>query len=150
MSLAQLNIILAEDDIDDCNFFKRALTTGNLDANLTIVQNGEELMDLLARSATKLPHILFLDLNMPRKNGFECLAEIRLNKDLQTLPVIVFSTSFERDVVQELHAAGAQYFIRKPSDFESFARIILMALDLVKTNELKRPLLKDFVIQDIV
>ena len=150
MSQEQLNIILAEDDIDDCNFFKRALTTGNLDANLTIVQNGEELMDLLAPATNKLPHILFLDLNMPRKNGFECLAEIRLNKDLQTLPVIVFSTSFERDVVQELYAAGAQYFIRKPSDFDSFARIILRTLDLIKNNDIQKPLLKDFVIQDIV
>ncbi|MCW3109228.1 MAG: response regulator [Segetibacter sp.] len=150
MSTEQLDIYLAEDDMDDCIFFKNALMVGALNIKLTIANNGEELMSLLTLAKNKLPHVLFLDLNMPRKNGFECLAEIRLNKDLRNLPVIVFSTSFEREVVNKLHADGAQYFIRKPSNFDHFVSIILRSLDLIKNNASIQPLLADFVIEDVV
>ena len=79
----------------------------------------------------ELPHILFLDLNMPRKNGFECLSEIKHNNKLKDLPVVIFSTSFEQEVVNLLYKNGAQYFIRKPSVFLQFKEIILHALLLV-------------------
>ena len=61
---------------------------------------------------------------MPRKNGFECLSEIKHNPKLKQLPVIIFSTSFEQEVVNLLYKNGAQYFIRKPSEFSQFKKII--------------------------
>ena len=79
MSLKQLNILLADDDLDDCLFFKEALEGMPVNTHLTAVHDGEQLMQLLANEKIKLPDILFLDLNMPRKNGFECLTEIKQN-----------------------------------------------------------------------
>src|SRR5665647_2218424 len=94
MNLIQLNILLADDDTDDCIFFKEALRELLLYTNLTTVQDGEQLMQLLTNETNELPHILFLDLNMPRKNGFECLSEIKQNKNLKDLPVVIFTTFF--------------------------------------------------------
>ncbi len=127
-----MNILLADDDADDCLFFKEALGELQLSTHLTTVPDGEHLMHLLANETITLPDVLFLDLNMPRKNGFECLSEIKHTKRLSQLPVIVFSTSFEQEVVNLLYQNGAQFFIRKPSEFSKFKKIILQALDRIK------------------
>ncbi len=89
-----LNILLADDDLDDCLFFKEALEELPLSTNLTTVHNGDQLMERLALKKTRLPHVLFLDLNMPGKNGFACLKEIRLDDKLQKLPVFIFSSRY--------------------------------------------------------
>ena len=117
-----LNILLADDDSDDCLFFNKALKELTIPNILKIVHDGEQLMHLLINETPELPHILFLDLNMPRKNGFECLTEIKLSEKLKQLPVIVFSTSFEQEMVNLLYKNGAQYFIRKPSEFLQFKK----------------------------
>jgi len=131
MQLKQLNILLADDDLDDCIFFKDAVLELLPSTNLTTVNDGEQLMNLLINEKTELPHVLFLDLNMPRKNGFECLSEIKANEKLKLLPVIMFSTSFEQDVVNQLYQNGAHYFIRKPSEFSQFKKIIQHTLNLL-------------------
>ncbi len=146
MSFKQLNILLADDDTDDCIFFKQALHELILPTHLTAVHDGEQLMQLLTDGITELPHILFLDLNMPRKNGFECLSEIKLSKKLQQLPVIVFSTSFEQEVVNMLYKNGAQYFIRKPSEFSQFKKIIQQSLTLVAQGDILQPAKENFVL----
>ena len=94
----------------------------------------------------ELPHILFLDLNMPRKNGFECLSEIRQNNKLKDLPVVIFSTSFEQEVVNLLYKNGAHYFIRKPSVFLQFKEIILHALLLILDKNVSQPTRENFVL----
>src|SRR5580698_1127062 len=99
---ASLNIMLADDDPDDRYFFEEALRDFPLPTQLTVVHDGEQLIQLLTNEVNELPHILFLDLNMPRKNGFECLSEIKTSEKLKQLPVIVFSTSFEQEVVNML------------------------------------------------
>jgi CheY-like chemotaxis protein len=146
LNLKQLNILLADDDPDDCLFFKEALKGFPLPTHLTTVPNGEHLMHLLTKETSELPHVLFLDLNMPRKNGFECLSEIKLSKKLQQLPVIVFSTSFEQEVVNQLYQNGAQYFIRKPSEFSQFKKIIEQALTLIMQGDISQPAKENFVI----
>ena len=110
MSLKHVNILLADDDPDDCLFFKEALSGSMLTTHLTTVPDGEYLMEML-NSTDAISDVLFLDLNMPRKNGFECLSEIKLNGKLKSLPVIVFSTSFEQEVVNLLYDNG--HFINK-------------------------------------
>lgn len=140
-----MNILLADDDMDDCIFFKEAVEELFPTTNLKVVHDGEQLMQQLINETNELPHVLFLDLNMPRKNGFECLSEIKQNEKLNQLPVIVFSTSFELEVVNQLYQNGAQYFIRKPSEFSQFKKIIqqtltLIAIDLSSDN--KGPILQ--------
>ncbi len=146
MNLKHLNILLADDDIDDCIFFKEALGELLLSTKLTTVYDGEQLMQLLNNETNELPHILFLDLNMPRKNGFECLSEIKKNEMLKELPVIILSTSFEKEVVNLLYKNGAQYFIRKPSDFSQFKIIIQQSLVAIVQDTISQPTREKFVI----
>ena len=146
MMFKQVNILLADDDIDDCIFFKKALTELIIPTHLIAVHDGEQLMHLLINETTELPHILFLDLNMPRKNGVECLSEIKVSEKLKQLPVIMFSTSFEQEVVNRLYQNGAQYFIRKPSEFSQFKKIIQQSLTLVAEGSILQPSRENFVL----
>ena len=146
MNLEHLNILLADDDGDDCLFFKEALGGFVLSTHLTTVPNGEHLMHLLINKTNKLPDVLFLDLNMPRKNGFECLLEIKENTQLKNLSVVIFSTSFEQEVVNTLYKNGAQHFIRKPSEFSQFKKIIQQTLTLIAQDNISKPTLENFVV----
>ena len=146
MNKKDLNILLADDDTDDCIFFKEALDELLIKTHLTTVNDGEQLMIYLAETSRKLIDVLFLDINMPRKNGFECLAEIKQNEKLKDLPVIIFSTSYDQKVVNSLHESGAHYFIRKPSDFAQFKKIIYHTLLLIVQDEIAQPSRENFVL----
>jgi len=146
MKLKQLNIVLADDDMDDCIFFKEALETIKILTNLTTVQDGEQLMQLLTSENYKLPQVLFLDINMPRKNGFECLAEIKQNEKLKDIPIVIFSTSLDVVVVDFLYNAGARYFIRKPAEFSQFKKIIQQTLTLIMEQNKILPTRDNFVL----
>ena len=136
MNLKQLHILLADDDTDDRFFFNKALKEIPIATHLTTVHDGEELMNYLSENTENLPDILFLDLNMPRKTGFECLSEIKENKMLKELPVVMFSTSYpkdmnyERDIINTLLNIGAYDYIRKPGDFEQLKRAIHQAITI--------------------
>ena len=129
-----IRILLADDDVDDRTFFVKALKEIPLDTQLIIVHDGEQLMKYLNENSENLPGLLFLDLSMPRKTGFECLAEIKENKWLKNLHVIVFTTSFGRGVEFEhnlkntLSNIGAEEYIRKPSDPGQLKEIIHTAI----------------------
>jgi CheY-like chemotaxis protein len=129
-----ITILLADDDIDDRFFFEKALKEIPIASNLISVSNGEELMGYLARNTDNLPDVLFLDLSMPRKTGYECLIEIKEDRKLKKLPVVMFSTSFTHGVGLEdslkntLFKMGAQDYIRKPGDFEKLKQVIHQAL----------------------
>jgi CheY-like chemotaxis protein len=150
MSVKKLNVLLVDDDADDCQFFQAALIQLVIPANLTVVHDGEQLMRLLLLEDVVLPDVLFLDLNMPRKNGFECLADIKSNPKLKHLSVIVFSTSFEQEVVNRLYNSGAQYFIRKPSEFSQFKKIIQQSLALVLDGNNVQPARENFVLKVVM
>lgn len=92
-------MLLADDDEDDCLFFKDAIEELPVNASLQTVNDGEQLMRMLNTKSMSLPDILFLDLNMPRKTGYECLSEIKLSEKLKTLPVVIYSTSMDFDLV---------------------------------------------------
>src|SRR5487761_2282283 len=139
-------LVLADDDKDDCLFFKDALGELPITADLTTVHDGEQLMNLLVEKALEPPppHVLFLDLNMPRKNGFEVLAELKLDEKLKHLPVIIFSTSFEQDVANLLYKKGAQYYIRKPAEFSQLKKVIYQAVLLATEENATQPQKEDF------
>jgi CheY-like chemotaxis protein len=134
MKLHELNILLADDDADDCLFFKDAVTAFIPATNFTEVHDGEQLMQLLKDESTKLPDVLFLDLNMPRKNGFECLTEIKQHQQLRSLPVVIFSTSNSPGSMETLFKAGADVYIRKPRNFNQLVQIIQHALPMTSEN----------------
>ena len=146
MTVKPLNILHADDDVDDCNFFKDALTALPVKTRLKTVNDGDELMCYLSNNTDNLPDVLFLDLNMPRKNGFECLSEIKLNPDLHALRVIIFSTSYEQEVVNLLYINGAQYFMRKPAEFAQLKRIIQQTVALISKGDATQPSREHFVL----
>ena len=125
-----LNILLADDDIDDRFFFEKALNEIPIATHLTFVHDGEQLMNYLSKNSEHLPDVLFLDLSMPRKSGFECLSEIKEDKKLKDLPVVMFSTSFPQDrnyeenLINSLSKMGAHHYIRKSGDFAQLKQII--------------------------
>ena len=130
MNKKQMNILLADDDADDCFFFEKALGEIPIKTNLTIVRDGEQLMSYLFENVELLPDVIFLDLSMPRKTGFECLQEIKENVSLKDIRVVMLSTSYPRDIVYEqdmiktLNGIGAANFIRKPGDYVQIKDLI--------------------------
>ena len=141
MTSKYLKVLLADDDTDDCTFFKNALKDLPIATNLTIVHDGEQLIRHLTQHPQDLPDLIFLDLSMPRKTGFECLSEIKQNEEWMGISVFVFSTSFTRDLNYErnligaLALIGAEEYIRKPGDFEQLKQIIHKTL--IKVTEEK-------------
>lgn len=149
MNTVALNLILADDDTDDCKFFKEALEDLAINANLITVNDGVQLMQLLSQKEAALPDALYLDINMPRKNGFDCLSEIKQNEKLKALPVIIFSTSFDLKVVNLLHERGANYYICKPAEFSNLKKIIARSLDLIPLSANQQTPKEEFVLTTI-
>ena len=141
------NLLLADDDEDDCTFFKEALDDLSVPVNLVTVNDGVELMNHLAVAVSDLPDLLFLDLNMPRKNGHECLAEIKKMDQLKDLPIIIFSTSLDTEIVNTMYEKGALYYIRKPGDFSKLKQVIGNALKVTAENNFKKPERENFILQ---
>lgn len=146
MNTNQFQLLLADDDEDDCLFFKQALAELATPFQLAIVNDGEQLMNRLIKEPDDLPHILFLDLNMPRKNGFECLAEIKQDALLKGLPIIILSTYFEEDIANRLYEDGAHYCIRKPAEFAKLKQVIDQALIMTDGINLERPPREHFIL----
>lgn len=130
MSNDILNILLADDDESDRLIFMDALNELRIKTVVHTVNDGVELMEYLANNADNLPQLLFLDLNMPRKNGFECLKEIRNNRDFSEMAIAIYSTSLAEKEIEETYLNGANVYINKPNTFESLKK----ALSTVVTN----------------
>lgn len=130
-------ILLADDDEDDRELFSEALKEVAVSALLHTAGNGIELMEILQERAV-FPDLLFLDLNMPRKNGHECLDEIRKTESLKDITVIIFSTSFQRDTVNSVYEQGASLYIVKPDNFNGLKNVIRQALDLYENGGLSK------------
>ena len=142
MESKKLNILLADDDMDDRTFFKQALEELSLPTQLTTVNDGEELMDYLSKNPENIPDVLFLDINMPRKNGIECLSEIRKNERLKDISVVMFSTTNSWDTINTLFKSGTHVYIHKPSDFSQLKQVIYHALPLAAENKFSKDKLK--------
>ncbi|RAJ01625.1 CheY-like chemotaxis protein [Chitinophaga skermanii] len=119
-------ILVADDDADDRDMLLAAFTESNLPQQLIFVENGEELMLYLRRKgkyrdeiAFPHPKLILLDLNMPKKDGREALEEIRADKHLKGLPIIVVTTSKEERDVERCYEIGANSFIIKPVTFSA-------------------------------
>lgn len=130
MANKPLNIVLAEDDEDDRFFFKEAIDKVKVKTILTMVNDGVELMNYLNNPENARPHVVFLDLNMPRKGGIECLEEIRANKEYNDLTVAIYSTSASDNDIEETFVKGANIYIRKPNDFKILQKVISEVLSI--------------------
>jgi CheY-like chemotaxis protein len=105
------HVVLADDDHDHGFLFKRILKEVDPTKSLTIIKDGEELMNFLSH---QVPDLLFLDLNMPCKNGLECLREIREHLGLKNLPIVVYSSSSQMTDIQRSFIHNADLYMVKP------------------------------------
>lgn len=139
-----LNVLLADDDMDDRYFFGKAIIKIPFETAFTTVSNGEQLMEYLNANSANLPEVLFLDLNMPRKNGFECLDEIKSDRKMSAIPVIIYSTSYIDTVADMLYQKGAHYYIQK--DTSDLAKLLEYTFTLLENNQYQRPPREEFII----
>ncbi|ACT93731.1 response regulator [Dyadobacter fermentans] len=141
------SIFLADDDEDDCMLFEDALREVSTSAELLKASDGVELIDLMEKTVPPPPDVIFLDLNMPRKNGFECLDQIRKTKAWEGIPVVIFSTTGQEEMVRKVHEKGANFFIRKPGSFPKLKQAIKQILDIDWTKHNWTPAPENFYYQ---
>ncbi|PZX60263.1 CheY-like chemotaxis protein [Algoriphagus ratkowskyi] len=146
MIVGRIKLLLADDDEDDRFFFKDSLSKLPFETDLTTVTNGVELMSMLLTGGKNIPDVIFLDLNMPMKSGFECLSEIMRHDKLKQLPIIIYSTSMDEPVVNTLYEQGAFHYIRKPGEYSKLKDVIFKGLSSLMNKPVK-PTKENFVIQ---
>lgn len=124
MQKESIYVLLADDDVDDRLFFKEAFEEIKIRTDVQIVKDGMELMKELTRPDARLPHILFLDLNMPRKTGMECLQEIKADSRFNDIAIAIYSTSASEQDIEQTFVNGANVYIKKPNDFGTLKKIL--------------------------
>lgn len=124
-------ILLVEDNSDDVKLTLRALKKSNILNEVVVVNDGVRALEYLfgtgehsGRDTSAMPQVILLDLNMPRLNGLEVLQKIRTNERTKLLPVVILTTSSEDKDRIESYNLGANSYVRKPVDFNEFAKAV--------------------------
>ena len=126
-----ITILMADDDEEDCALTKDAMADARLANEMRFVHDGEELMDYLHRRGAYAdgadaprPGVILLDLNMPKKDGREALAEIKADPELRKIPVCVLTTSAAEEDIFRSYDLGANSFITKPVTFAGLVEVL--------------------------
>jgi len=130
MPLHTMNIVLADDDMDDRLLFEEAISEIDVKTKLSLFNDGKALMEYLTLPETVLPEIVFLDLNMPIKNGMQCLKEIRKNETLKDLCVAIYSTSSSEEDIENTFINGANVYINKPNSYSALKKVIAKTIKI--------------------
>ena len=120
---------IVDDDTDDQELFMEAVKEVDESIKCLTASNCEEALDMLKNRKISLPDVIFLDLNMPRLNGKQCLAEIKKEANLRDIPVIIYSTSSEKRDMEETSRLGAAYFLTKPNKFEELCKAMIYVVE---------------------
>jgi CheY-like chemotaxis protein len=128
MAEDQRKVLMADDEEDDCFLAKEALDATGTTVHFSTVNDGEELMARLSECAVsdpgRLPDVILLDLNMPRKDGREILLEIKSRPELQNIPIVILTTSEVEEDMVFTKKAGADAFMTKPSTFNEWVELM--------------------------
>jgi CheY-like chemotaxis protein len=123
-----MHILLVEDNEGDVILTSEAFESAKLASDLSVVRDGESAIDFLLKRHqylhVKVPDLILLDLNLPRKNGYEVLQFLKADTNLKHIPVIVLSTSSSMNDVNKCYENYANCYITKPMDIESFFSIV--------------------------
>ncbi|WP_428659214.1 response regulator [Runella sp.] len=123
-----LTFWLVDDDKEDLHLFKEALQEISERTQFTASIDCIDLMDILHQS--ELPDVLFLDINMSKKNGMEFLEEIKQDPKLKDIPVVIYSTSLRKADIDRAFSLGAHFYITKPSTFEDIIEVLSKMLTM--------------------
>jgi CheY-like chemotaxis protein len=137
-------ILLAEDDEDDYLLFCEVINDYKGLVKLKWIKNGEELMEALRQESADM---IFLDINMPLKNGFECLTEIRGDQRLTQIPIIIFTTSSDNKLVNWMYNAGANLYLCKPTEYKKLKSSIHTVIGMDWEKHTPHSRLEDFVLE---
>ncbi|MFH4964921.1 response regulator [Gaetbulibacter sp. M235] len=124
MQTDYIHIILADDDEDDILFFTDAFDELKINTKVNTFKDGVELMNYLNHVDALMPNVLFLDLNMPKKSGIECLAEIKASHKMAGIAIAIYSTSASEEDIEKTFVLGANIYIKKPGDFKKLKKIL--------------------------
>lgn len=131
MGTKPMKVVLVDDDEDDRMFFSEALQQIDVNTELKEFTNGKEFLNYLEAEETENPQLVFLDLNMPIMNGFECLQALRKNPEYKNLVVAIYSTSSSEKDIENTFENGADIYINKPNRFEELKKTLAQ---VVKRN----------------
>ena len=124
LSLTEVTFLLADDDADDKTLFCEALSEIDPAIVCHTASDGKEALEILSEKQIKKPNIIFLDINMPVMDGWQCLGRLKEHMDHKDIPVIMYSTSsYQRDIELALQG-GAFCFFTKPSDYRELRNIL--------------------------
>jgi CheY-like chemotaxis protein len=143
-----VKVVLADNDKDDQEIFTDALNETNIPTEITTVDNGKELIDHLKDPSQPNPDIIFMDINMPVKDGKEALKEMKEDDTLKDIPTVMLSTSASPKDVDETFDAGASLYVRKPYSFRNFVLLLKKIFSLKWAGALLKPLRKSFFISE--
>lgn len=143
-----LKIILAEDDKDDQELFIDALGEADVPAEVTTVENGQELLDTLKDESQPNPDMIFIDINMPVKAGIKVLEEIKKDDELKDIPAVMLSTWDHPSYIEETLNKGADLYVQKPNSFAGFVLILKKVFFLHWTRGLLDPVKKLFFVSE--
>ena len=110
--------LIADDDPDDVDLFLEALSEIDTSITCASMKDGKELLNTLAHPKTESPDVIFLDINMPEMNGWECLQQLKRNSRAKDIPVIIYSTSNHSKDKEDTIMLGAAEFLHKPNQFD--------------------------------
>jgi CheY-like chemotaxis protein len=120
-----IKVIHTDDDPDDRELFKEALSRIDFKTSLQSFADCSSLVNNLLKTRDGgLPDVIFLDINMPKKNGLSCLKEIRDNKRFEKIAIVILTTSTRPEDVQEANKLGANLFLNKPSNFKELKSLL--------------------------
>lgn len=143
-----LKIILAEDDKEDQELFIDALQEAEVPAEVTTVENGQELLDNLRDELQPNPDIIFIDVNMPVKAGIKVLEEIKSDDQMKDIPAVMLSTWDHPSYIEETLNKGADLYVQKPSSFAGFVLVLKKVFFLHWTRSLLDPVKKLFFVSE--
>lgn len=124
-----LHILFADDDSDETYLFNEALEHSGLNVILSYANDGNSLITFLQTNS--LPDVVIIDINMPHKDGVEALAEIRTHPEFGDLPLIIYSTTKDANIIDTTYQKGANFFVVKPNNFDGMVQVVqkLYAVD---------------------
>ncbi|HMG16277.1 MAG TPA: response regulator [Saprospiraceae bacterium] len=121
-------LLIIDDDIDDVEMFCEAVIDVDNTAECCAAADGYEAIDLIMNKMRKLPDFIFLDLNLPKMDGLECLILLRAENRLKSVPIIIYTSSSAPNDMYESKLLGANYFLRKTSDYKTLCDEIALIL----------------------
>jgi CheY-like chemotaxis protein len=133
----KLHVLLADDDADDSLLFNEALQQSHLPIMFSLAEDGNKLLNYLEKE--EVPDVLFLDVNMPYKNGIECLTEIRANEKFKKLPIVIYSTTNYKVNIEACFKAGANLYVVKPNSFEEIIKMVKRICSKEWTSTISQP-----------